>query len=469
MNRNKRSIQIGASVLDRKITPDGRDWIIAALDPFHDFQRQLAGYPDADSVHTTVACFQHEIDIAAPAGIAGTWDAHIFNLPFTNVAAAWDVVSSNTDLQFLEGGSGNTLHNWGPLTVVAVDSGQSLFPTTAHFGPTHLEMNSIDATTTAGAGTSRVIAWGYEVVNTTADLTKQGALTVYRMPQTAQSDQSVVPSHTTPANCWGTMSMNRFRCLPSTPAQAMLLGGTRQWAAADGAYVVVPQSSVANPFVSSTNVPFMFSVNVPAATGDHCLMSSVNEVTAPNVQPIPTALMGVPQKYVPFNSTGVMMSGLSPTSTFRIKMKMYVERAPHFNDVTIAPLATPSAPYDATVLKLYSAALSQLPVAVPVSMNAFGDWFADVLSVIADVAGPIGSMVGGAPGSLIGAAASGLARTVSSAVRPKKSDSKPKPETVAANNRREVEKTQRNTPDAAKPVYRVRIKNQQKPRARSAK
>jgi len=198
-------------------------------------------------------------------------------------------------------------------------------------------------------------------------------------------------------------------------------------------------------------------------------MSNVNEVTAPNVQPIPTALMGVPQKYVPFNSTGVMMSGLSPTSTFRIKMKMYVERAPHFNDVTIAPLATPSAPYDATVLRLYSAALSQLPVAVPVSMNAFGDWFADVLSVIADVAGPIGSLVGGAPGSLIGAAASGLARTVSSAVRPKKSDSKPKPETEAANNRREVEKTQRNSPDAAKPVYRVRIKNQQKPRARSAK
>ena len=39
-----------------QITEDGKEWLTLALDPFHDYNKQVAGYPDADASHTVVSC-----------------------------------------------------------------------------------------------------------------------------------------------------------------------------------------------------------------------------------------------------------------------------------------------------------------------------------------------------------------------------------------------------------------------------
>lgn len=63
----------------KKITPDGKEWITLALDPFHDYNKQIAGYPDADASQTVVSCFQYQADLVAPGAV--NWDCHIYNAP----------------------------------------------------------------------------------------------------------------------------------------------------------------------------------------------------------------------------------------------------------------------------------------------------------------------------------------------------------------------------------------------------
>lgn len=67
----------------RKLSPEGRDWLTLALDPFHDYNHQVAGYPDANCSQTVVSCYQYQVEVAAPPGIAPNtnWDAHIYNMP----------------------------------------------------------------------------------------------------------------------------------------------------------------------------------------------------------------------------------------------------------------------------------------------------------------------------------------------------------------------------------------------------
>lgn len=451
-NRQSRSTELGARVLNSTLTPDARDWVIAALDPFHDFQRALAGYPDTDSCNTIVACYQSEIDVVKPAGVVGNWDSHIFTTPLIMPVNTFQVKSSVADSAFISNTPGNdpdpAQRVLGSLNIWSADAGQPLFPkVNAQFAPTNFATQVFDTSGTVGTGLSRVIAWGFEIVNTTADLTKQGALTAYRMPQMETCDDSVVPLRAS-ATALAVQRNLRFRSLPSTPAEALLLGGSRQWAAADGVYMVVPQATVQNPLIPATNQSCMFSINCPVATGEYALLTESSVVGAPNNQPVPSLLVPPIQKYVPFNSCGVYLSGLSSTTSFRVKMKMYVEKAPTFAEPQISVLATPSAPYDAQVLQLYSSALTQLPIAVPVAMNGFGDWFKMILGVVSDVAPVLGGSIMGPPGALLGGSLAALTKGISNMAF--------KDETKQAMHKMETEKQVRNAATAPKPVGRVR-------------
>lgn len=456
-SRQSREQRIGAAVLDKTISPDARDWIIAALDPFHDFQRQLAGYPDSDSMHSTVACYNYELDVSKPAGAVGNWDAHVFSMPMLHNHMMHQVVSTNTDYAFACSGVGppnQTLRNLGSLNVYTADAGQPLYQSTTDFNPSNFESRVIDAGPTAGSGMGRVIAWGFEVVNTTADMTKQGSLTAYRMPQSMSLDESCIFQGNS-AIVYDKVLSQRLRSPPSTSSEAVLLGGTRQWAAADGAYVVVPQSTVANPIRPSTNMSVMTSCYCPLATGNHAMISTRASQGAigTNNAPVTTPLLSEPQRVIPFNTVGLFLTGLSPSTTFRVKMKMYVEKAPTYADPSTSVLATPSAAYNARVLELYSACLSQLPIAVPVGMNGFGDWFRTVLDIIGKVALPLGAAFG-PQGALIGGGVATIADTIRTVAY--------KDETKQAVKKMRNDLATSNAPTAPKPLYRVRVNGVQR-------
>lgn len=411
---NSRRRQIAEIMLNRALTADGRDWLVLALDPFHDYPRQLAGYPDADNSSTVVSCFQYEFDLSKPPGVVGNWDSHVFTMPLLRVETFDQCKAINgPHYQQVQTAAGAPTVSLGPLTIISADAGQRLFPEAGGaFNPTNLNVNAINCSTDAFPGRSRVIGWAFELVNTTAEMYKQGALTAYRMPQ------AVVPDWYNQLNLAGTQTTQQPACTvlapPSTADFAMKLGGTSlQWAAAEGAYVVGSQFTVNNPLNSPAGLQTVVVQTTEETFGQYSLMS-------PWAVPAPVALnndsygfSALSQKLVPFNTSGVFLTGLSPQTTFRVKMKMYVEKAPSYVDTALSVLATPSAPYDSKALALYSASLSQLPVAVKVGENSVGDWFKRVLGALGAAAPIIGSVLGGVPGAALGTAVGGLAPLIS--------------------------------------------------------
>jgi hypothetical protein len=165
---------------------------------------------------------------------------------------------------------------------------------------------------------------------------------------------------------------------------------------------------VTNPLGTPEHVSSYITDNVVSVTGDYSHLGSQSGWGS-GVYPAPSIIAPPsPQKYLPFNTAGVFFTGLSNSTTLRLKMKVYVESAPGFLDTSLSVLATPSAPYDAKALELYSWALGVLPAAVHVSENAMGDWWKRVLGVLGSAApqvgkffGPLGEMAGGAAHDII--------------------------------------------------------------------
>jgi len=377
-----------------KLSPDARDWLTLALDPFHDWARPVAGYPDSDSSRTIVSCYQYAVDVSKPAAAAGNWDCHVMALPTCPVlgGALQQHVSTSGNYVFQQvAASANFPCN--PVQIISVDAGQPTVPTSAGvWAPTNLNTQAPVMGSDVGLGASRVIGFGIEVVNTTADIYKQGTLTAYRMPQDPSPGESLF---TNSASTQGSMMYHDdYRYPPSTVADCTLLRGTEQWAAADGVYMAVPFSTINNPITIATPRATMFTSTGITATGRYACADGYSPLTAINNMPVLTASGAWNQKRIPICTSGVILTGLSNQTTLRVKVKVYVEAASTFSDSKLSVLSTISAPYDAKALELYSSAVNILPVAVKFNANAAGDWWRMVLDAISSVAPTLGVLTG---------------------------------------------------------------------------
>lgn len=402
MYQNSKPKYLDQLVANQKLTPDGRDWLVLALDPFHDLSHQAAGYPDSDGSQTLVSCYQYQVDITRPAGVAGNWDAHIFTMPVSNSQQFTTATESGNWTSLVDKPATTAI---GPLTIVTVPQGDPIFPHTTG-STTALPAIGVNDLI---SGVTRIIGLGYEVTNTTAEVLKQGAVTSYRMPQYNSPAGSSLVWNIGETN-FGVMPTRRLRAPPSTVAQANLLKGTRTWDASSGVYATAVLNNVVNPMEMCHNTMLLFEPTAfTGAVGDVYHSPYVAAISAPG----PSVSPWVPEvtQAVPYDTTGSIFTGLSNETTLTVKLKVYVERAPTMAEAQLAVLATPSAGYDVTALELYSHAISQLPVAVTVSENGLGDWFRGVVRVIRDVAGPIGTIAGAiVPGAtLVGHAAQQIA------------------------------------------------------------
>lgn len=393
---NFSSMQSKKDLLDtlmaaRKLTPDGKEWLTLALDPFHDYSHQVAGYPDADCSQTVVSCYQYQAEVAKPNNVeAGkTWDAHIFNLPITRPD---DYGVFNMDAQWNKLFEPNPVINnyqTGPLNITTNAAGKALSPIIPNNvdPPTTTTLPVVD-TLDLCTGLSRVIGMGFEITNTTAEIYKQGTITAYRMPQQGNQFQMAVTNNalTFIAPSTGVM----WREPPGTVAEANLLKGTRTWGASEGAYATCMQNSIQNQLSMATSKQVVFAdISAPGAASiarSSYWQTVGAAATAPNASTIAYPV----NQTIPFDTTGIFLTGLSEQSTLCVKLRVYVERAPTWTEPSLAVLASPSAGYDVNALELYAAAVNMLPVAVKVGENAKGDWWRAVLSVLRTAAAPIG-------------------------------------------------------------------------------
>jgi len=393
------------------LTRDGRDWLIAALDPFHDQDLALAGYPDLTTASTVVQLVKQSFQITVPTTGTGAvsaganWDCSVAMFPWMANQPANTITTVAPNGAFVTAASVTSNIQTGGITVAAGPQGAQLWP--GNTVVTTASYTGFDARNYV-KGNSRIIGMAFEIINTTADINKQGQVTAWRMPNVATDQQFIQTIATTPAaNNTGTSSVNRFP--PGNLADAQILYGSRSWAAREGAYVVARQNGMNNPLKQPS-----LMVNCSCATDFFTTNTTNMTLYAPSLA---FGTNQLPDLATPFDLSGVHFTGLSNTTTLTINARWLFERMPGPQEPDLVVLATPSACYDPLALELYTHCLSSMPPGVMLSENPLGEWFASVIEKVRDWAPKIGNALGtvipgaGLVGNALGAGA-GLVRNV---------------------------------------------------------
>lgn len=350
-----------------------------------------------------VQFIKKKVTITAPAGFAAgdKWDCHIFSLPImtSQVGRPGTIAPGKITLSATNAGSFATVNINKGVT------GVGLLPNNVTWAPP-LGFASSGYSPCDNANDysmMRLIGGGFEVHNDTADLYKQGSVTVYAQPTDSQSDFGVIQYSPTSyaASLW-----DKTRMPPIDIQSATSNVNSVTWSAADGCYV---------PFQLDTeNLHFSQATAIP-------LISAFADSSLPGFSPTPawgvetdrasfadaSAAVTVgradqPLRRAGIETTGAYFVGLGYDTVLTLDMRFIVEVAPTPANTTLISLATPSSEYDPEALILYARSVRELPPGVKVTMNAAGDWWRMVSGAINYAApivskfGPYGTAIAGA-------------------------------------------------------------------------
>lgn len=377
-----------------KLLPESRDWLVSTLDPYHDYVLESRGLPDERSAPSVVQVHNQTVTLSVPASAgAGLWDASVV---YSGFNSRIDLAAQDTGLVTTKGSAGRLYNSGGlssgcPFGALNVWCGATgavqSTGAPATVNETYACLGSI-----LGLDRCRMIGVGIEIHNTTAEIYKQGSLTVAQLPDLACDSNCSL--YIDSAESWEEFSFQADRAMvqASTLGPLLSVPGSQTWPASNGVYVV-PRMTVVPRDVqtfagtrgggpdtkgSNTRCPVVYGTD-----GKTALMEPVgfNELTATG----PIRVPALPARYPSgFSPTQVILSGLSNQTTLTITFRTVVEYFPALGS-TLLPMASPSASFDPLALELYSKIISTCPYAVPVGDNASGDFFRKILLVIAKV------------------------------------------------------------------------------------
>jgi len=403
--RSERLLEkVGAKI---GLTECGRDWLIAAVDPFHDTPLRVDGYPDVNEASSVVQTVKLSTNITVPVGVVGNWDCHIVQFPWMSVTRNQVGVWSNPNFP---GGGAFNLNTTGPvlngvygnLMIDSVAAGTNTYLTTETERTTPIQNRLAPYL----VDEYRIIAMGFEVINTTSDLNIQGLVTTYRMPFTdVDSAKSVLVQGTSSGppvtSVVGYLDLLSTAQVPIDPGAALLLEGSKQWKAKEGCYVVSSLNSQELPTGNAAAAVAMRldpgdpSFNPVTATWSITQPTAGAGVAIPPTTPTNVLIFiaGPSTQVTKFNYAGAYFEGLSNSTTLTLNATYIIERFPSQLDSDLVVLATPSARYDPQALDLYSDIIRSMPVGVPQRLNGLGDWFAEAVSTASDFIAPVLSAI----------------------------------------------------------------------------
>lgn len=388
-------------------TPEGDQWLKAALDPFHDYLLTISGLPDQEIGNTCVQVFKKKVSITKPQNLGpeATWDCHIASLPVmygapmpiggeapfpTNSSAGFKQATT-----WVVGGSA-AAPSLGTVTVNKVASGS---PTWPHPNPVigqqsmdwtdavTFESNSYDAIDPRSATSmARLVAGGFEVHNDTSELYKQGASTTYTMPQ---STFFAVQGFQVVGDGQGFGEFATFRMPPTTLEDAALIPNSVAMSAAQGVLAPFVMDVSHNPFeLNQPRLPAAAYkdaalVTVPTEAGE---LPSNTVVMSNTFNDGAGGLRPSDYRTAHIETTGYYASGLSSQTVLTLDLTFVVELRPTPANPTLLSLASPSCPFDAAALAAYTSIRKSLPPGVPVDMNDKGDWFRMIAKVAREIA-----------------------------------------------------------------------------------
>lgn len=381
------------------LSHDGRSWLIAACDPFHDTDITLAGYPDVNTSSTIVQLVKKQLQIATNVGFGtANWDASIVMFPtMANISLPFQATVSPLGEVTATATSATPFVTGGLVVNIAI-SGNPLWPS-ATVTPTNFATFQVDCSEFI-KGDVRIIGMAFEVVNTTSQLSRQGQVTVFRMPTvpTLTKIDYLLALNTGNTTGYASTSAYSHRFPPATINDAQLLFGSRSWAAEAGNYTVCRQNSEENKLQAPDWIQDMYTADSTPTTPSTVFLAS---------QPGFAGFAGKPADiHAPYDISGAHYTGLSSTTTLTVNVRWLLERSPGPNEPDLVVLATPSSSYDPLALELYTHCMQKMPPAVKLAENPLGEWFRSALSTVAKWAPKIGDFVGNV---LPGAAAMGKA------------------------------------------------------------
>jgi len=437
----------------KQISPEGCDWLKSAADPFHDLKlTDLRGYPDVNTESTVVVKVRQAFELSAPDAVKqsqSNWDCHMVLSPVDWAKPTATVVGPNGDTGYNVSGRfypmGTTGLPAGVVCNAGVGSGAPATQTGTTARMDGLVINSVPAAPDNGGdhtftpghmpqsqtapgykvdqinldnyldfddtdlGAYRLIYSGFEVVNTTAQIYKQGAVTVYNYGQSYETSQAhSYWDSTSAAVDTQTVGTNTFRCPPNTIAEAKIMPASHTWPAQEGCYCTAKFQSD-NPFQTATQRNYVFAQNnlsagkasgynyfdtdyvggsilSPGLVGNFYNVTSEGSVESAAYNAAPAC------HFSRMSTVGAYFTGLSPQTTLFVTWRVGLERLPAANKPTFLALAQPSATYDPAVLTLYNIIANHLPPGCPQGWNDLGRWYrtiADVAQTVIPAAFPL--------------------------------------------------------------------------------
>jgi hypothetical protein len=367
------------------MSEEGKRWLILATDPFHDLQIDPTGYPDGNAERSVCLTYKLQDTIVRPSTVPATdnWDCHITidDVPITANAShgnlygnVFHTIPGTTYVPY-----GGCLARAGPVDTNLGVCISTDVETTALTLPTEIYKNKF-----------RIVSQGFEIHNTTADLYKQGNITVYEQPLNIADEKMPLYYVTSVNDTLGGSSPGHVKPKPSpvnSAAAASILTGSHTWEAKDGAYIVgAMQDLDPRAKFPSVGASLFFdqddiNTTVPFAgwpTGGS---------TAHSHYPVDYGLDNVNSSIVEYNSNyscrGAYLTGLSPETSLNLIWKVSIQIFPTYTSNYVA-LARPSPLEDKVAQMCYSEIMTRMPIGVRVAENGLGDWFSGAVANIID-------------------------------------------------------------------------------------
>lgn len=389
-------------------TREGSDWLTLATDPYHDFEVQLAGMPDGGTAKTFVTTARDSVTITQPAGVTGNWDCHIAAMPYSKCIPS-DLVNSKGNGVVLGAKLGNLTVDdtvnpatglpCGQIVAHAVAAGEGTFVLYTGSGTVAVPTDAAFSMDWAGDDTigwqdgARLIGLGFEVTNTTAEIEMQGSVTVYGRSWNSVSTKLDIDSQ----DIYTNLTLDDatvFTGLPTSEGRAFNIPNSRQWKAAEGAYVPVPVNAYDNPITDATSNT-IFTGSYKKGDVDEALLPGrvTSNMTMVSVGPTERVfdLAGRASPLVRMSRTdmrGTYFTGLSPGTSLVVTMKATVEVAPYMSSPFL-PIASKPAKLDEQALAAYTKIVAGMPPGAPRAMNDQGDWFRMIKRVAQTVVRPV--------------------------------------------------------------------------------
>lgn len=360
------------------MTESGKQWLCAAVDPFHDTALNVQGYPDMVGGSSIVQCVKQTTSITiSPAAFSGGADVCIRFEPLLNSVPTFGNVMNANGIVIA---TNATQSSFGGLNIRYGPPGADL----SQPGP--VQFTQLQPPRTFAKRRLRVIAAGFEVHNATPELFKGGSVTVFRQEQSM--DKMVLAGGDVTQTTYANFEAMLVQPGPSSEGNALLLSGSKTWDAAAGCYCVCSQQSLENPasypkltgvFETTPYVDRTLSLDnggagPPTASTYFCSTANSGGARFNNTLMVP----------LPLNSSGAYFTGLPANSVLKINCNWWIERFPSEIDGDLTVLATPSCEFDPIALEAYARILRMQPVGVPVAENGLGDWFAGCVASVID-------------------------------------------------------------------------------------